>query len=397
MSDMFGDDFDDKRKKKDSADFADLFERSLGSVGKELRVGDRVRAEVLSVGREEIFVSTGTIHDGIVLKIDLDPAAVIRAGDQMDLFVTQVKGTQIYLSPKPTSKNIAEDIEDAFDMMLPVEGKVTEVVNGGFRVQILGKTAFCPISQMDTKRINNPEEYLNRKFEFRITQFAEKGRKFVVSRRDLLKEEQELSQEEFWSKIPSQYAVGSVIEGTVMNCAPFGAFVEILPGIQGLIPLGEMSFTRRVTRSDELIKPGDRVSVKVKDILPEQRKLTLSLKEAGTDPWSLVAAQMPAGTAVQAKALRRENFGIIFEVQAGVTALLPKSKALEVADFAYDKIKVGDHVQLQILEVRPEERRMTLAPTRLEVDQTWKDFTATKGSMGTLADQLMKAMTKGKK
>lgn len=397
MSDMFGDDFDDKKKKKDSADFADLFERSLGSVGKELRVGDRVRAEVLSVGRDELFVSTGTIHDGIVLKIDLDPAAVVRAGDQMDLFVTQVKGTQIYLSPKATSKNIAEDIEDAFDMMLPVEGKVTEVVNGGFRVQVLGKVAFCPLSQMDTKRITTPEEYLNKKFEFRITQFADRGRKFVISRRDLLKEEQELSQEEFWAKIPSQFSVGSIVEGTVVNCAPFGAFVELRPGIQGLIPLGEMSFTRRVTRSDELVKTGDRVSVKIKDILPEQRKMTLSLKEAGTDPWSLVAAQMSVGTAVQAKALRRENFGIIFEVQEGVTALLPKSKALEVADFPYDKIKVGDLVPLQVLEVRPDERRMTLCPTRLEVDQTWKDFTGNQASMGTLAEQLMQAMNKGKK
>jgi small subunit ribosomal protein S1 len=397
MSDMFGDDFDSKGKKKNESDFASMFENSLGSVGKELRKGDRVRSEVLSIGKEEVFVSTGTIHDGVVLKIDLDPMNPVKVGDSMDLFVTQVKGQQIFLSPKPTSKNIAEDIEDAFDMMLPVEGKVTEVVNGGFRVNVLGHTAFCPISQMDIKRIEAPEEYLNKKFEFRITQYAEKGRKFVVSRRDLLKEERELGLEEFWTKIPAQFQIGKVVEGKVMNCASFGAFVEIYPGVQGLIPLSEMSFTRRVTRSDEIIKVGETVSVMVKDILTEQRKLTLSLKEAGTDPWSLVASSFPVGKVIAAKALRKENFGVIVQIQEGITALLPKSKSMDVADFNYDKIKVGDTLQVQISEVRPDERRMTVTPPRSDMDDSWTQFTGSKGSMGTMAEQFMKALQKPKK
>ncbi|MCE3010547.1 MAG: S1 RNA-binding domain-containing protein [Proteobacteria bacterium] len=395
MRDMFGDDPNDK---KDN-DFAKMFENSLGGVGKSLRVGDRVQGEVLSIGKDEIFVSTGTIHDGIVMKMDLDPLAAPRKGDVLNLFVTQVKGQQIYLSPKPTSKNIGEDIEDAFDMMLPVSGKVTEVVNGGFRVEIMGKVAFCPISQMDLVRIEQPELYVGKKFEFRITQYGERGRKFVVSRRDLLKEERELSTEEFWSRIPASHQIGQVVEGRVANCASFGAFVEVYPGVQGLVPLGEMSFTRRVVRSDELFKVGDTISVKVKDILPEQRKMTLSYKDAGADPWSTITSKYPVGSGVRAKAIRKENFGWIVEIEEGITALMPKSKSMDVADFNYDKIKLGDLLSLQVSEVRAEDRRMTVVPPRGEVDESWKQFTSVSksDSFGSLGDQLMQAMKTGKK
>ncbi|MFN7453049.1 MAG: S1 RNA-binding domain-containing protein, partial [Pseudobdellovibrionaceae bacterium] len=171
------------------------------------------------------------------------------------------------------------------------------------------------------------------------------------------------------------------------------------PGVQGLVPLGEMSFTRRVVRSDELFKVGDKISVKVKDILPEQRKMTLSYKEAGADPWTLVATKYPVGSGVKAKALRKENFGWLVEIEEGITALMPKSKSMDVADFNYDKIKLGDVLALQVSEIRVEDRRMTVVPPRGEVDESWKQFTGTQksNSFGSLGDQLMNAMKTGKK
>lgn len=394
MRDMFDDDNSGKPK---SDEFAALFERSNQSINKRFSVGDKVSGEVLTVGKEEIFVSIGSIHDGIVLRQDLDQNAEIRVGDVLSLYVIQAKGSEIRLSSKPTAKNMGEEIEDAFDMMLSVEGKVIEAVKGGFKVQVMGKVAFCPISHMDNVRIENPEEYVGRKYEFRITEFNDRARKFVVSRKVLLAEQRELNSNEFWEKIPSEFQVGRVVTGKVVNCASFGAFVEVAPGIQGLIPLGEMSFTKRVVKSDDLVKVGDQVQVLVKDILPEQRKMTLSLKEAGADPWALVPTKFPVGSMVQVKAVRRENFGILCEVSEGIVGLLPKSKAMAVSDFPYDKIKVGDQFEIQVLEIDGAARRMTLGPKNEALDITWKEFSKSSNSFGTLADQFKTALQPKKK
>src|SRR5262249_47510316 len=147
------------------------------------------------LGKEDVFVSTGTMNDGIVPRKDLldkDGNVPHQVGDTIELYVTQVRGQEIHLSPKKTAKNLADDLEDAFDMMLAVEGRVVEVVKGGFRVQLMGsKLAFCPISQMDTRRTETGEEYIGKRYEFRITQYSEGGRNIVVSRRKLLEEEAE--------------------------------------------------------------------------------------------------------------------------------------------------------------------------------------------------------------
>src|ERR1019366_6592377 len=107
--------------------------------------------------------------------------------------------------------------------MLPVEGRVAEVCNGGFRVSVKGKLAFCPISQMDIRRIDQPEEYVGKKFEFRITKFEEGGRNIVVSRRRQLEEERELGVGNF----ASEHKAGDIVRGKVARLEKFGAFIEL--------------------------------------------------------------------------------------------------------------------------------------------------------------------------
>src|SRR5581483_10559425 len=106
---------------------------------------------------------TGTMHDGTVSRrelLDQDGKLTCKVGDKLDLYVIQARGSEIILSPNKTAKNISDDLEDAFDKMLAVEGRVAEVCKGGFRVSIMGKLAFCPISQMDLRRIDVPEDYI---------------------------------------------------------------------------------------------------------------------------------------------------------------------------------------------------------------------------------------------
>lgn len=476
--------FDDDNNDKDSSEFARLFENSIQGIESKLTVGDRVKSEILSIGKEEVFVSTGTVDDGQVMKKDLvdeNGQFSHKVGDSLDLFVTRVQGGQILLSPKATAKNIAEDLEDAFDMMLPVEGRVTEVINGGFRVSVLGKTAFCPISQIDLKRVDDGEAYVGRKFEFIITQFSERGRNIVVSRRKLLEEQREVSQTAFaddhrpgdvlkgvvsrlekfgafievatgleglchiselswsrvadpsevvsvgqavsvkvlkiedgngrlnislslkqvdaepWTQLPDSLREGQVVEGRVTRCLKFGAFVELAPGIEGLIPLSEMSYTKRVVKSDDLIKEGEKVSVLIKEIRADERRMLLSLKDAGADPWVMFIEQNPEGSIIKGRVERREPYGLFVRLGEGVVALLPKSKAMENPEFPFEKLKTGDETVVQISEIKRAERKISLcAPLDPEAGD-WRDYSAGKAasSFNSLGDQFKSLFDSG--
>lgn len=414
-----------------------MLEESFKKKPKRFSVGDKVKGEVLVVGKEDVFVSIGSAgqsRDGIVPRRELSDAQGAckhKVGDILDLYVTVVRGNDVFLSPNPTSKNLADDLEDAFDMMLAVEGRVAEVCKGGFRVSIMGKLAFCPVSQMDLKFVEQPEEYVGKRFEFKITQFSEGGRNIVVSRRKLLEEQQELSAATF----SQDRKVGDVIPGRVSRLEKFGAFVEIAPGVDGLLHVSELAWSR-VGDPSEVVQPGQELSVKIIKIEGgggEKLKISLSLKqvegrpdapaegrEAGSasnssntsgpsDPshsWMQIAQKYPVGSVVQGKVERKASYGLFVSLEGNITGLLPKSKAAENPDFPFAKLKIGDSVKVQISEVRASERRISLSPPGEDNgDADWKTFsaqnTATKsGSLGTLGgswgDQLKASLAKGK-
>jgi small subunit ribosomal protein S1 len=165
-----------------------------------------------------------------------------------------------------------------------------------------------------------------------------------------------------------------------------------------------MSYSKRVMRSDELIHEGERITVMIKDVDPAGHRISLSLKDAGPgggDPWALLAQKFPVGTILPGKVEKREAFGLFIRLDEGVTGLLPKSKALEAADFPYDKLKVGETVTIQVAELRLGERRISLQPPKDPGSDDWKGFVAADSGggsgFGTLADKLKAAMEKKKK
>lgn len=484
------DDFqdDEDSSPKQSSEFAKMLEASFKKPEKKLAVGDKVRGEILVIGKEEVFVSTGrsaSMTEGSVSRKELlNPEGQLsyKVGDELELYVVQVRGGEVRLSTKPTAKNVAEDLEDAFDMMLPIEGRVSEVCKGGVRVTIRGKTAFCPISQLDMARVEKGDDYVGQKFEFLITQFSEGGRNIVVSRRKYLEEQRGLSEGAFaeekqvgdvvtgkvkrlepfgafvevapgieglvhiseiawsrlnhpqevlsvgqevhakvlkkeskegrlrislsikqagaepWDNLPSSVKEGSVVEVKITRCMKFGAFGEIAPGLEGLIPLSEMSYTKRVMKSDELVQEGQKVSVMIKEIHPDTKKILLSLRDAGSDPWILVPHKFPVGAIVTGKVERREPYGIFIQLEEGITGLLPKSKAADHPEFPFEKLKPGDTATIQIAEIRTEERRISLDVPQDPHRDDWKGYTnqLSSGGFGTLGDQLKKALEKKK-
>ncbi len=390
MSDIFGDDNNPKGKNL----FGELFDQAINP-NKKLQTGQAIHAEVLNISKDEIFVSTGGLKDGVVDRkefLDEQGQLTVRVGDHVQLYVVQTQGELLKLSKKMSGGDGAESLEDAFDFMQSVDGKVTEVCNGGFRVNVLGKTAFCPTSQMDDRPIQDATSYVGKKFSFLITQFENRGKNIVVSRRKLL--DQERGERE--SAALEDLKPGQTLTGTIKRLEKFGAFVEVPPGIEGLIHISEISWSR-IKDPSEVLSVGQSVQVKVLKIEEENGRvrLSLSIKQSEQDPWSLFAQNKPEGKFFQGKVVRKESFGLIIELEPGIAGLLPVGKMKDApADLALDKKKVGDIVPVVVENVRLDEKRISLSYPKDAEDLSWMDYKSSSKGFGSLADQFAQAMKK---
>ncbi|OGS39492.1 MAG: hypothetical protein A2506_02740 [Elusimicrobia bacterium RIFOXYD12_FULL_66_9] len=364
---------------QDAEDFSSLLGESLEASEKTYSAGDRVRAEILAVGQEDSIVALGPGREGLVASAefrDSDGVGSVRAGDSIDLFVTSVQRGQVRLSKNPTDKNIAQDLKEAFELKRPVEGRVVEVCKGGFRVSVKGKTAFCPISQIDTKRTETGAEFVGKTFVFGITEYAEDGRNIVVSRRKLLEEEQARAFAAFLAANPD----GAVVTGTVVRLEKFGAFVELVPGVEGLLHVSELAWSR-VGSPAEILSVGQVVSVKLlkRETVEGRLKISLSLKQvaerpatpaaaAVVDPWSKYAP----GQVVTGKITRKEPYGLFIQLEPGIVGLLHQSKTSDHSEFRLESQRVGDDISVQVAEVKLSERRISLALPRDMNEEEWR-------------------------
>lgn len=385
--DIFGDDIEET---KNLASFEELFAQSEKGLDRRLSVGDQVQGEILSIGKEETFVSTGTPVDGMIFTRDLldeNKQVKYKVGDVIDCVVTALKGGEIRLTKKGSMAAATDSLEDAFDMELPIEGRVTETCNGGFRVNIQGKTAFCPISQIDLKFVQDANEYVDRKFEFLITQLDPKGRNIVVSRRRLL----ELQRAENEGTFMLKFQPGAMLEGKIVRLERFGAFVELEPGIEGLVHVSELSWSR-VNDPHEVVSVGQTHTVKLlkTEEIDGKLKISLSLKQADGEgnPWLSVPQKFPVGTVVKGKVEKKEAYGLFVNIAPGVTGLLPKSKWRDSVDASqFENKKRGDEVTVQVDQILFEEKKISLGLPQEQEDNSWRAHTTTSG-FGSLGDAL---------
>lgn len=385
--DMFGDDVESQASQND---FAKMFEASVGNTQKSSHSnGDRVQAEIMTIGRDNTFV----IFDGREGSVpthelkNAEGALELRVGDTVELFITKLREDIVELSAKPSHKAMAETLEDAFDFESPVEGVVTEVVNGGYRVKVMHKLAFCPLSQMDSKSNAEPASYVGRKFEFIITKFEEGGRNIVLSRRRMLEREALESQGQFVEK----HKIGDELTGRVTRLEQFGAFVEIGTGVEGLVHISEIGWSR-VAHPSEVLNPGDPVQVKILKIEEDDRgrlKISLSRKQAEANPWEKL--DFHVGDVVEATLRDKAHFGYLMELKPGIVGLLPKSVLKEApTDLGVEKKNPGEKFKVQIMRVDQVEHKIALTFPKDQEDDSWRQTVsqAPKASFGTLGDQL---------
>jgi small subunit ribosomal protein S1 len=276
-------------------------------------------------------------------------------------------------------------------MELPVEGRVTEICNGGFRVSVNNKMAFCPVSQMDFKVVDQ-QSYIDKKFDFIITKLE--PRNLVVSRRRLLDQQKVESEGQFLDVAKS----GDIYTGRVSRIEKFGAFVTLENGVEGLVHISEIGWSRLADPS-EVLHVGQVVTVKLlkSEEIDGRLKVSLSIKQAGGDgdPWLMVPQNFPINSLHKGVVEKKEAYGLFVNIAPGVTGLLPKSKWRDSVDHQmYESRKKGDAIQVQIDEVLFDQKRISLGvPTEAE-DQSWKSVSSKSGftnsSLGGLADLMNK-------
>lgn len=366
MSENFDDEnFDNENKENDDRSFAELFESYSSGMKDDLQIGDRIKGKIISIGKDSVFMDTGTKVDGTVERAELldgDGNMPFIEGDEIELYVVGIDDHEIRLSRAISGIGGLDLLKDAFNNLIPVEGKISATCKGGFHVEILQRRAFCPISQIDVNYTETPEDYVGQTCQFLITQFGEGGRNIIVSRRKLLAAAIEKEKEAFFSKLKA----GDIFKGRVTRLMPYGAFVELIPGVEGMIHISELSWSR-VEKTEEVVSANDTVSVKVIAVADgdkkNQKKISLSMKQVDTDPWDKVSDNFHSGAKVSGKVTRCMNFGVFVEIAPGIEGLVHISEMsyLKRVINPSDIVKPGETVSVMIKEVDAKGRRISLS------------------------------------
>jgi small subunit ribosomal protein S1 len=204
--------------------------------------------------------------------------------------------------------------------------------------------------------------------------------------------------EDPWGSAGENFHEGQKILGTVTRCTNFGVFVEVAAGIEGLVHISEMSYKKRVLKPEDEVSIGETVSVLIKEVDPEKRRLSLSIRDAEGDPWVDVSEKYAAGQALEGILEKKENFGYFITLEPGITGLLPKSNIRRLSEPAVvEKLKEGDLIPVLIESINPAERKITLVAGNAADEQNWQTFSESSNSaMGSLGEKLQYALSKKK-
>jgi small subunit ribosomal protein S1 len=357
----------------DDGSFADLLAASEKHEApiRRVKVGEKVTGTIFQLGADTAFVSLGGRSEAMIELRELkDDEGILRlgVGDTVEAYVLEAgaRGTLLTRTLSKGSASLAM-LAEARTSGLPVEGLVLAVNKGGFEVAVGEARAFVPMSQMDLRFVDKPDQFIGERLKFRVTEVRE--RKVVLSRRALLEEEQKA----LAAETRAQLDVGKVVRGRVTAVREFGAFVD-LGGIEGLVPVAEMSHIR-IGRPSDVAKVGDEVEVEVLRIEPPQpnspdkakhkERITLSMRARQEDPWEAAAAAIHDGDRLTGKVVRLQPFGAFVELRPGVDGLIHIS-ALADRRIAHprDAVSVGDEVTVQVEKIDTAEKRVGLRLVR---------------------------------
>jgi small subunit ribosomal protein S1 len=335
----------------------------------EINEGEVVHGTVVRVDKDEVLVDIGYKSEGVIpvaeltIRRSVNPADEVSVGEEIDALVLTKEDAEgrLILSKKRARFELAwKKIEAAAESGEPVNGKVIEVVKGGLILD-LGVRGFLPASLVDIRRVQDLDEFLGRELRCKVIELNRSRNNVVLSRRAVLEDERK----EMRQAILDRLSPGDVIEGQISNIVDFGAFVD-LDGMDGLIHISELSWSH-VNHPSEVLDIGQTVQVKVLDIDRERQRISLGLKQTQTDPWQQVVDSYREQDVVEGRVAKVVTFGAFVEILPGVEGLVHISElAPHHVENPREVVSQGQAVNVRILEIDGERRRLSLSLKRVE-------------------------------
>jgi small subunit ribosomal protein S1 len=353
--------------------FAALFEESLSR--QEMRIGEVITAEVISVDPNVVIVNAGLKSESTIsteeFKNDRGDIEV-KPGDFVSVAIEALEdGFGATKLSREKAKKLAawSELDDALANAKIIKGMVSGKVKGGLTVMVNGIRAFLPGSLVDLRPVKDTSHLEGKELEFKVIKLDRKRNNVVVSRRAVMEETAGVERQQLLETLKE----GAVVKGVVKNITDYGAFVD-LGGIDGLLHITDLAW-RRVKHPTEVLSVGDEVTAKILKFDAEKNRVSLGLKQLGEDPWIGISRRYPQGTRLFGKVTNITDYGAFVEIESGIEGLVHVSEMDWTNKNVHPAkvVSLGDEVEVMILEIDEDRRRISLGMKQC-MPNPWEEF-----------------------
>jgi small subunit ribosomal protein S1 len=356
-----------------SENFAQLFEESLQTI--ETRPGAIVKGTIVAIQKDIVLVDAGLKSESAIpVEQFFNNAGEVdvNVGDEIDVALDAVEdgfGETILSREKAKRHEAWLRLEKACEDSETLTGLISGKVKGGFTVEVEGIRAFLPGPLVDVRPVRDTSHIEGSELEFKVIKLDQKRNNVVVSRRAVIEQETSAEREELLANLDE----GQEVKGIVKNLTDYGAFVD-LGGLDGLLHITDMAW-KRVKHPSEIVNVGDEINVKVLKFDKEKSRVSLGLKQLGSDPWTEIAERYPEGAKLSGRVTNLTDYGCFVEIQEGVEGLVHVSEMDWTNKNIHPSkvVNLGDTVEVMVLEIDEERRRISLGLKQCKPNP-WEEF-----------------------
>jgi small subunit ribosomal protein S1/4-hydroxy-3-methylbut-2-enyl diphosphate reductase len=347
---------------KNSEDMGSLLDAADNM--ENIREGEIVEGTVVQVNRSEAFVDIGYKQEIPIPKRELafpEPESaedVVKVGDKIDVYIQSLGGENGGALSKVKADRMSgwKELEAIKENGGTVQAKVSQVVKGGLVAFVNEIRGFIPASQMELHFVRDLSVYIDQTIEAVPIEIDKGKQRLVLSRRPLLEKERTGKQQELFEKLQA----GQICKGVVKRLVDYGAFIDV-GGIDGLAHISDLSW-ERISKPEEVLKVGDEIDVYIKNVDPESKRISLSVKQTQKDPWEDKAEKYTEGQEIEGKIVKLAKFGAFMEIEPGFDGLIPmgelSNRRIENAE---DAVELNQVVKVKIMRIDNQRKRISLS------------------------------------
>jgi small subunit ribosomal protein S1 len=391
-----------ENKNQEEENFEQLLNESFAHEKQRLSPGEKIEAPIVSIGNEWTLLGIGGKGEGFISTDELkdkEGNLYVSVGDTIRAYFLKTENGEMHFTTQVTGPAARTMLHDAMEEHIPLEGTITKDIKGGFEVTLTGGSrAFCPFSHMGIRRDANKQDYIGRVMNFYVIEV--KGRSATLSRKEIVAADHEAVVKE----LKETLNLGDKVHGRVTSIPVknFGAFIDFGGGVEGLLPISEISW-ERTKKVEDVLKVGQEVDVIVKSIDWENEEFSLSLRDTLPNPWDSAAENFPVGSYHTGKVCRLAQFGAFVNLAPTIDGLIHISKLGGDKRIQHpgDVLTVGQEIEVKVEKVDMINKRISLVPAAVSRAEDEKTETITKytenqekedfGGLGALGEALKKA------